>query len=56
MIPIMCMIQGIVIIVGCASIYGALTRSTVYLFWFAAALFLFVVNKQIIKDLKEKEL
>ena len=56
MMLIMCIIQGLVIIAGCASIYGAFTQSAVYVFWFVAALFLFIANKRIIKDLNEKEL
>lgn len=56
MMLIMCIIQGIVIIAGCASIYGAFTQSAVYVFWFVAALFLFIANKRIIKDLNETEL
>lgn len=56
MMLIMCIIQDIVIIAGCASIYGAFTQSAVYVFWFVAALFLFIANKRIIKDLKETEL
>lgn len=56
MMLIMCIIQGIVIIAGCASIYGAFTQSAVYVFWFVAALFLFIANKRIIKDLDETEL
>ena len=52
----MCVIQGIVIIAGCASMYGAFTQSAVYVFWFVAALFLYIANKRIIKDLEETKL